>query len=125
MVQLDYDKEEEPWYAVCGPVLAELEVQRTIKKRQSYGIRRLVGPSTLHSESMGMIDGLWRTGEGSCWTRAEGCGRVDNIMGVADGVCRDDLGPGERTPHWEGKEGHDEGANFVVKRNEKADELAK
>ena len=32
VVQLDYDKEEESWYAIEGPILAELDVQRTIKR---------------------------------------------------------------------------------------------
>ena len=27
---LDFDKEEEPWFATCGTMLAELEVQRTL-----------------------------------------------------------------------------------------------
>ena len=37
MVQQDSDKEEEPWYAIYGTLLADLELQRTIKN----GIGRL------------------------------------------------------------------------------------
>ena len=34
VVQLDCDKEEEPLYASGGTLLAELEVQRTIKRAE-------------------------------------------------------------------------------------------
>ena len=34
VVQLDYDKEEESWYVIDGPILAELDVERTIKRAE-------------------------------------------------------------------------------------------
>ena len=37
VVQLDYDEEEEPWYAIYGPMVVELDVQGSIR-RQSYGL---------------------------------------------------------------------------------------
>ena len=38
VVQLDYDGEDEPWYVVFVTMLAELDVQRTIK-RADVGLR--------------------------------------------------------------------------------------
>ena len=49
-----------PWDATYGTMLAELEVQRTIKSALS----ELVGPSTTHTDNMGILDGLWRSEEG-------------------------------------------------------------
>ena len=68
VVQLDYDKEEEQWYATYGTRLAELYVQRTIKRAQlvafTMALSELVGPSTVHTDNMGIMDGLWRGEEG-------------------------------------------------------------
>ena len=49
-------------------MLAELEVQRTIKRAELWAftmaLSELVGPSTIHAESIGILDGLWRGEEG-------------------------------------------------------------
>ena len=37
VVQVDYDKEEEPVYAISGTMRAELEVQSTIKRGRAMG----------------------------------------------------------------------------------------
>ena len=67
VVQLDHDKEEEPWYDMCGTMLDELEVQRTIKRTVLWAFTRalsgLLGPSTIHTDSVDNLDGLWRGGE--------------------------------------------------------------
>ena len=67
VLQLDNDKEEEPWYAIHGTMLAELEVQRTMKRAELCAFTMLpgrVGPSTIPSDSMSILDGLWRGEEG-------------------------------------------------------------
>ena len=68
--QLDYDKEEEPLYAVSGKMLAELEVQRTVNTAESRAFTKaragLVWPSTIHTDRVGIIDVLQRGGEGCC-----------------------------------------------------------
>ena len=64
VVQLDYDTAEDPWYAISGTVLAKLEGQRTIKKTQLWDFTMtlavLVGSSTIHTVSMGIVVGLWK-----------------------------------------------------------------
>ena len=61
VVRLDYDKEEEPWYATSGTMLAELEVQRTIKRAEprafTAALAELVGSSTARIDTMGVLDG--------------------------------------------------------------------
>ena len=37
VVQIDYDKVEEPRCAIYGTMLAELELQRTINRRELWG----------------------------------------------------------------------------------------
>ena len=61
--KVDHDKEEEPWYAIFGTMVAALEVQRAIKRTELWALtmaRAGHGLSTIHTESMGTIDGLWR-----------------------------------------------------------------
>ena len=52
MVQFEYNKEEEPWYATCGTMFVELEVQREITKTELLALHialaSLIGPSTIH-----------------------------------------------------------------------------
>ena len=68
VVQLDYDREEEPWYAAWCTFLAEMEVQRTTKRAELWActmaLSELVGPSTIRTDRMGILDGLWRGEEG-------------------------------------------------------------
>ena len=86
MVQLDYDKEDEPRSSMYGTMLAELEVQRMIRRAELWAftmaLAGLVGPSTVHTDSMGIVDG----------------------------VCREEVGLGleacESTPHREGEASH-------------------
>ena len=78
VVQLDYDKEEEPWYAIYGSMLAELEGQRTIRRVKLCFLfyngfvmffRTINHP---HTDKMGIIDGfLWRGEEGCLGLRQQ------------------------------------------------------
>ena len=65
VVQLDHDKEEHPWYAMSGTVLAELEVQITINRAELWAVTMplagLVGPSSIYTDGRGNI----------------GCGNID------------------------------------------------
>ena len=109
VVQVDYDKEEEPVYAISGTMRAELEVQSTIKRAELWAftmtLASLIGPSTIHTDKMGTIDGLWRGRRRMHLSEAEGCGCMDRHVGVADGVCREEWGSGcetrEGTPNTE------------------------
>ena len=62
VVQLDYDEAEEPWYAIYGTMMVELEVQRTINRAELWAVTMalscLIGPSSSHTDNMGIIDGL-------------------------------------------------------------------
>ena len=53
LLQLDNDKEEEPWYVVSDMMLAELEVQRTINRTElcafTMALPGFIGPSTTHT----------------------------------------------------------------------------
>ena len=68
MLKLAYDKEEEPWYAIYGTMLASLEVQRTIKRAELWAFNMalsvLIGPSTVHTDNMGIWAGMWRGEQG-------------------------------------------------------------
>ena len=63
-VQLEYNKEEEPWYATYGTMFATLEVQRTIKRAElcasAIALASLIGPSTILTDEKGILDGSWR-----------------------------------------------------------------
>ena len=67
VVQIDNDKEEDPWYATYGTMLAELEAQRTFENAElcafTMALSELVGLSTIHTDKMGILDGLWRENE--------------------------------------------------------------
>ena len=75
MVQLDYDEEMEPLYGMYGSMEAEYEVQRTIKRASTIKraeltaflclLRKVIGPTKVHVDNKGTIDGL-RKGEKEC-----------------------------------------------------------
>ena len=58
VVQLDYDGEDEPWYVVYVTLLAELDVQRTIKRADVGLYRGFVVSATIHTNTMGIIEWL-------------------------------------------------------------------
>ena len=55
-MHLDYVKEKEPWYALYGTMLAELDVQRTMKSAElrtvTMALASLIGPSIIHNDNM-------------------------------------------------------------------------
>ena len=63
-MQLDHDEEMEPMHGMYRTLEAELEVQRTIKRAELTAFlclfRKAVGPTMLHVNNKGIIDGLWR-----------------------------------------------------------------
>ena len=64
MVQLDHDEEIGPMHGMYGTQDAELEVQRTIKRAELTAflcfLWKAIGPTMVHVDSKGIIDGLWR-----------------------------------------------------------------
>ena len=64
VLQLDHDEEMVPMHGMHGTLDAELEVQRTIKRAELTAflclLRKAIGPTTVHIEHNGIIDGLWR-----------------------------------------------------------------
>ena len=63
-MQLDHDKEQEPWYTICGTMLLELDLQVTIKGAELWAfnmaLANLIGPATIHTDIVGIIHGLWK-----------------------------------------------------------------
>ena len=64
IVQLDHDEEMEPMHGMYRTLEAELEVQLTIKRAELTAFlclfRKAVGPTMLHVDNKGIMDGLWR-----------------------------------------------------------------
>ena len=93
VVQLDHDKKEEPWYAKNGTMLAELEA----KNNQERLCRFQLGQKSLHTNYMGIVDGLW-SGEWAVLGRVRKrqiCGsrlgsQQSRVMGVHYGAFRVD-----------------------------------
>ena len=60
VVQLDYDEELEFLHGVYGSMVAEFEVQRTIKRAELtaflYLPKMVIGPITVHVDKKGTID---------------------------------------------------------------------
>ena len=54
--------------SISGAMLAELEVQRMIESAELWAftvaLAGLFGPFTIHTDSVGIIDELWRREEG-------------------------------------------------------------
>ena len=82
LVQLDYDEEMGPLLGMYGPVEAEYEVQRTIKRAELTAffclLKRVIGPVRVHVDNKGIIDGLRRgeserirprTGDADLWIK--------------------------------------------------------
>ena len=69
VVRLDYDEEMGPLHGVYGSMQAEYEVQRTIKRAELAAflclLRKVCGPTKIHVDNKGIIDGL-RKGEKEC-----------------------------------------------------------
>ena len=69
MVQLDHDEEMVPMHGMHGTLDADLEVQRTIKRAELTALlcltRKATGPTMVHVDNKGIIDGLWG-GETKC-----------------------------------------------------------
>ena len=63
VVQLDHDGELGPMHGMYGTLDAVLEVQRTIKRAERtafFGLlRTAIGPTTVHVDTQGNIDGLF------------------------------------------------------------------
>ena len=69
VVQLDYDEELGPLHGMYGSREAEIAVQRIIKRAELTAflclLKKIVGPSKVHVDKKGIIDGLLR-GERKC-----------------------------------------------------------
>ena len=68
-VATDGDGELGPMHGVYGTMVAELEVQRTIKRAELTAflclLKKIFGPVKMHVDNNGIIDGLLR-GEMKC-----------------------------------------------------------
>ena len=64
MVQLDHDEEMVPMHGMYGTLDAELDLQLTIKRAELTAFlcltRKAIGPTMVHVDNKGIIDGLWR-----------------------------------------------------------------
>ena len=64
MVQLDHDEEMVPMHGMYGTLDAELDLQLTIKRAELTAFlcltRKASGPTMVHVDNKGFIDGLWR-----------------------------------------------------------------
>ena len=70
VVRLDYDTEEEaPWYSFFDTK----EVHRTINRSERCAFADMNCPSASHTDSIGIIDGLWRGRRKMYWTDTVGC----------------------------------------------------
>ena len=69
MIHLDLDEELGSMHGMYGSPEAESEVQRSRKKAELTAVRCLLkkvfGPTLVHVDNKGVIDGLWR-GEMKC-----------------------------------------------------------
>ena len=61
-------EEKQPWYAICCMMLAELEVQRTVRRAEMWAFTMalscLTGSATIHTYNIGILDVLSRGEEG-------------------------------------------------------------
>ena len=64
VVHLDHDEEMGTMHGMYGTLDAELEAQRTIKRAEvtagSCLLRKVIGPTVVHVDNKGIIDGLWK-----------------------------------------------------------------
>ena len=74
-VKLDFDQEQESWYAIYCRMLAEVDAQRTIKRAgfRASAMSCLRGPAIIHTENIGISDALFERRRWLHWTEAEGC----------------------------------------------------
>ena len=112
-VQFYYEKKDEPWYAICGTMLAELQVQRSISRAELWAFTMalagmIIQPSMLTARAS--FDGLWRAGRRIYWADAERCGLMETNWELLT-ECAE--------KNWDTTKKH----QFVVEGNEKANEL--
>ena len=132
VVQLDYGEEMVPLLGMYGSVVAEFEVQRTIKRAELTDffcfLKRVIGPVREHVDNKSNIDGL-RRGESKCikpkagdadlWIKigeALHCLAERCILVEVEHVKAHRTKKEKDISHYE---------KFVTEGNEKADELAK
>ena len=64
VVQLDHAEEMGPSHVMYGTLDAKLEVRRTIKRAELtaflYLTRKDIGPTVVHADNTGILDGLLR-----------------------------------------------------------------
>ena len=65
MVQVGHDEEMRAMHGIHGTLDADLEVQRTIKREESTAslrlLRNALGPTMVHVDNEGIIDGFGET----------------------------------------------------------------
>ena len=76
VVQLDHDEEMGPMHGMYRTLDAELvEVQRTIQQAEFTAflclLRKAIGPTMVHVDIKGIIDGLWRVRNAMHWTESK------------------------------------------------------
>ena len=85
VVQLDHDEEMEPMHGMYGTLDTELEVQRTIKRTELTAFlclfRKAMGPTMVHADSKGIVDGLAERRKEVRWSKSEGRRFVDFDVG--------------------------------------------
>ena len=133
MVQVYHDNEEEAPYAICGTMLIELEVQRTNKRTELWActlvLAGLIGPLTITTDNMGIVDGLWRREEGCSGPTQKDADLWRHIWGLLTQCAERDWKlnvkhvKAYRTKKK--KEAMAKEQSFVMRGNEKAGELAK
>ena len=68
VVQFDHDEEMGPMHGMYGPLDAELEMQRTIKRSELTAflclLRKGIGLTTVYVDNKGIIDAVKRRYEG-------------------------------------------------------------
>ena len=85
VVPLDQHEELGPMHVMYGTLEAELEVQRTIKRASFTAflclLNKVFGPTKVHVDNKGIIDGLWKRRNEVHRPRAGGCRLVDQTLG--------------------------------------------
>ena len=81
----------------------------------TMAVASLIGPSSIHTDNIGLVDGLRRGEQGVLWTNAGRCGSTHKQQEGIDRMCGEGSGLGgeacESAPCREGKDSHDERTN--------------